>query len=139
MKEQLPKLTPKQDAFVKAYIANGGNGTQAAIEAGYKPNSARVVAAENLTKPDIKAYIDAHKRENHKAYTITVEQRLKWLEEVAKAGLGEYYDAQGNTRKENLAAVKGAVEVMNNMLGIDGSQQATPINVTIGVEDARRD
>ena len=42
------QLTLKQLAFVKAYLANRGNGTQAAIEAGYSKKSAHAIASENL-------------------------------------------------------------------------------------------
>ena len=47
------KLTAKQDAFVKAYLLNGGNATQAAIDAGYKEANAAVIGCENLIKPNI--------------------------------------------------------------------------------------
>lgn len=54
----MKKLTPKQKAFADEYLKSG-NATQAAIKAGYSDKSARFVGAENLTKPNIKAYIDA--------------------------------------------------------------------------------
>lgn len=47
------KLTEKQKRFVREYKTNGGNGTQAAIKAGYSEKTARKIANENLTKPDI--------------------------------------------------------------------------------------
>ena len=50
-------LTPKQKAFCEYYAANGGNGTQAAIDAGYSDNVAGQQGAENLKKPEIKEYI----------------------------------------------------------------------------------
>lgn len=53
-------LTKKQKIFVKEYIQNNGNGTQAALEA-YDTESERVaavIASENLTKPDIKNYLE---------------------------------------------------------------------------------
>jgi|ERR1043166_7377595 phage terminase small subunit len=46
-------LTPKQARFVSEYVANGNNGTQAAIAAGYSKNTAFVIASENLRKPKI--------------------------------------------------------------------------------------
>ena len=52
------KLTQKQRLFADEYIKSG-NATQSAIKAGYTEKSARFVGAENLTKPNIKAYIDA--------------------------------------------------------------------------------
>lgn len=51
------KLTPKQKTFCEEYVKNGGNGTQAAITAGYSKKNANVIASENLTKPYISAYI----------------------------------------------------------------------------------
>lgn len=53
MEKELQKLTLKQERFVDNYIANGGNGTQAAIEAGYSENCATVIATENLRKPNV--------------------------------------------------------------------------------------
>ena len=50
-------LTPKQEAFVKEYIKNGGNASDAARKAGYAPKSADVIGRENLRKPTISAYI----------------------------------------------------------------------------------
>ena len=50
-------LTPKQKAFCEYYAANGGNGTQAAIDAGYSEETATQIASQNLTKVDIQEYI----------------------------------------------------------------------------------
>ncbi|MCG0729796.1 terminase [Lactiplantibacillus plantarum] len=51
------KLTPKQQKFADEYIKSG-NAADAARKAGYSKRSARSVGQENLTKPDIKQYID---------------------------------------------------------------------------------
>lgn len=40
-----------------------GNATEAAIKAGYSDKSARFVGSENLTKPNIKFYIDKRRKE----------------------------------------------------------------------------
>lgn len=47
-------ITPKQQAFIHAYIANGGNGTQAAITAGYSPKGAAVQAHDLLKMEKIR-------------------------------------------------------------------------------------
>lgn len=52
------KLTVKQKKFADEYIICG-NATEAAIKAGYSKKTATVMASENLTKPNIKKYIDA--------------------------------------------------------------------------------
>ena len=53
------KPTLKQRHFIKAYVQNGGNATQAALEA-YDTTyaTARVIGCENLTKPYIRQEID---------------------------------------------------------------------------------
>ena len=50
------KLSPKQQAFADFYIELG-NATEAAKKAGYSEKTARFIGNENLTKPNIKAYI----------------------------------------------------------------------------------
>ena len=54
----MSKLTIKQDAFVKAYLLNGGNATQAAIKAGYSEKTAQRIGSENLTKRYLRDIID---------------------------------------------------------------------------------
>lgn len=46
------ELTEKELRFIDEWLVDP-NGTQAAIRAGYSPDSARQIAAENLTKPHI--------------------------------------------------------------------------------------
>lgn len=51
----MPELTPKQSAFIREYMANGGNGTKAA-QVAYDTNSynsAQSIASQNLDKPVI--------------------------------------------------------------------------------------
>ena len=52
------KLTTKQKIFCDEYLKSG-NAKEAAIKAGYSPKTAKSIGQENLTKPDLKAYIDA--------------------------------------------------------------------------------
>jgi phage terminase small subunit len=51
------KLTAKQQRFCDEYLIDL-NATQAAIRAGYSRKTARQTAAENMTKPVIKEYIE---------------------------------------------------------------------------------
>lgn len=51
-------LEPRQQRFVDEYLIDL-NGTQAAIRAGYSADSARQIAAENLSKPNIQAAVAA--------------------------------------------------------------------------------
>jgi hypothetical protein len=56
-KETAP-LTVKEARFAEEYVRNEGNGTKAAIAAGYSPDSAAVIAASNLRKLKIQERID---------------------------------------------------------------------------------
>ena len=60
--DDMKKLTIKQKKFADEYIISG-NATQAAIKAGYSEKTSTVIGAENLTKPNIKAYIDERMKE----------------------------------------------------------------------------
>jgi phage terminase small subunit len=55
--QALAELTPRRQLFVGEYLVDL-NGTQAAIRAGYSVDSARSIASENLTKPNILAAVD---------------------------------------------------------------------------------
>ena len=55
------ELKGKQVDFVREYLVDL-NATQAAIRAGYSPKTARSIANENLTKPDIQAAIERERR-----------------------------------------------------------------------------
>ena len=79
------KLTKKQDAFVKEYLLNGFNATQAAIKAGYSEDTARNIGAENLTKPYIKAAIEKHQKKADESFIKSKQDKLLILEEVMKA------------------------------------------------------
>lgn len=58
----MAKLTLKQQKFADEYIISG-NATQAAIKAGYKEKTANRIGSENLSKLDIKKYIDERLKE----------------------------------------------------------------------------
>lgn len=72
------KLTLKQKAFADFYIELG-NATEAAINAGYNEKSARFVGSENLTKPNIKNYIEERMKEIESERIAKAEEVLAFL------------------------------------------------------------
>lgn len=72
------KLTPKQKAFADFYIELG-NATEAVIKAGYNKNSARSVGSENLTKPNIKNYIEERMKQIESDRIAKAEEVLAFL------------------------------------------------------------
>ena len=77
-------LTPKQKAFCDEYLANGYNGTQAALKVGYSKKTAYSIAGENLKKPEIKAYIAEAKKKLYTNRIATAKELLETLTSIIR-------------------------------------------------------
>ncbi|MBE8117456.1 terminase small subunit, partial [Limosilactobacillus fermentum] len=77
------KLTAKQRLFADEYIKSG-NATQSAIKAGYSPKTVRSIGQENLTKPDIKAYIDAKMSEIESRKIADAKEAMQSITAIAR-------------------------------------------------------
>lgn len=77
------KLTVKQKKFSDEYIISG-NATDAALKAGYSPKTARFIGAENLSKPNIKSYIDKRLEELEDKAIAKQDEVLKYLTSVMR-------------------------------------------------------
>ncbi|MEL6280820.1 MAG: terminase small subunit [Pseudomonadota bacterium] len=94
-------LTPKQRAFVMAYVASG-NATQAAISAGYSERTARAIGPENLQKPAIAEAIRVE------AMRVATDMELseKWvLERLMREATLDGDDATHSARVTALATL----------------------------------
>ena len=79
----MAKMTAKQQRFCDEYLIDL-NATQAAIRAGYSEKTAKVIAAENLTKPNLKTYIDERMAEKEKSLIADQDEVLKYLTSVLR-------------------------------------------------------
>ena len=77
------KLTTKQKIFCDEYIKSG-NAKEAAIKAGYSPKTAKSIGQENLTKPDLKAYIDAKMAEIESHKIADAKEVLEFYTKVLR-------------------------------------------------------
>lgn len=86
-------LSKKQQMFVESYLTCL-NATQAAIRAGYSRRSAASIGSENLTKPEIKAAVDARLAEAK----IEADEVLAMLSDHARGTMGDFmiFDKGGN-------------------------------------------
>ncbi len=71
-------MTPKQQRFCDEYLISG-NATDAAIKAGYSPKTAKQMGCENLSKPDLRAYIDEQLDKLHSAKIADADEVLQYL------------------------------------------------------------
>lgn len=66
----LEQLTPRQAQFVREYVTSG-NAAEAARRAGYSERTAKVIACELLTKPDLQEAVQALQAQNAAQWEIT--------------------------------------------------------------------
>lgn len=92
------KLTAKQQRFCDEYLIDL-NATQAAIRAGYSKKTAKQIGQQNLTKLDLKEYIEKRMAEKEAALVADQDEVLKYLtsvlrgesqsEEIVVEGIGD--------------------------------------------------
>lgn len=75
-------MTKKQKLFCDEYLIDL-NATQAAIRAGYSPDTAYSIGQENLKKPEIRAHIDKAMAERSKRTGINADRILIELAKIA--------------------------------------------------------
>jgi len=124
-----------QEAYAKAVVINGGDKVAAYKTAGYSlnmnSNSISVASDKLFNHPKISLRIEQLRDKAEEKFTITVTQRLEWLKEITEAGIAKYMDANKIERRENLAASKSAISVMNEMLGVrEEESNSEPISIT---------
>ena len=81
-------LTARQLAFVEEYVCSR-NATQAAIRAGYSPKTARIIGAQNLSKPNIRREVRLRVDAVSIAMSIRAEDVLHELQKVAFANISD--------------------------------------------------
>ena len=89
----MAKLTEKQKRFVEEYLIDL-NATQAAIRAGYSPNTARDIGCENLAKPNIRACIDKEIAERSKRTGINQDRVIRELARLAFVNANDVIDME---------------------------------------------
>jgi len=113
----------KKILFVNAYLTNGGNKTQAAVTAGYKPGRAAEKAGQRLSQD---VAVQQKIREGHeKAVSIAgleVERTLLEIARVAYSDPRRLYDGRGRLLPvgelpDDVAAAIGSVEIEEEYSG----------------------
>lgn len=119
-------LTPKQARFVQEYLVDL-NGTQAAIRAGYSARTARQIADENLSKPDIAAAVETAIAERAKRTEITADRVLAEFAKLGFSDVRRIFTAAGGLQfptemDDETAAAVQSVEVVTRRVPGDEKQ-----------------
>lgn len=141
----MSELTAKEEAFAQAYVLGGCSDATAAWREAHPLSKAKAEtqhqkASRMLAKDNVKARIRALKKkaseQSEKDFGVSVEWRLDMLKKIADAGMAEWHDQGGNARRENLAAARGAIQTINDMLGValpgeKGKRKSFSVNLRI--------
>ena len=103
-------MTKKQKLFVEEYLIDL-NATQAAIRAGYSPDTAGSIGGENLKKPDISAAIAKAMAERSKRTGINQDRILQEIAKLALVNIDDVVDLKTGkikktATKEDLACIQ---------------------------------
>ena len=109
-------LNVKQNHFAHAYVACGGNGRAAAIQAGYSHTSAAKRACDLLKVPEVQDIVQSHRDAVLKAtqdFDVVSELKSLYRMSVASGSLAVAHNALATLgRLQNLEPVR-RVEVRN--------------------------
>lgn len=144
------KLTDKQKRFCDEYLIDL-NATQAAIRAGYSKRSARQIADKNMSKVDIRQYIDKRMAEKEKDLIANQDEVLKYLtavlrgqsisEEIVVESIGDYMSEARTIQKAPSEKDKlKAAELLGKRYGIYNEKVTMDVKpVVITGSDALED
>lgn len=96
-------MTSKQKRFVEEYLIDLC-ATQAAIRAGYSPETAGSIGSENLHKPEIRARIDAAMAELSRRTGANQERIVRELAKVAFVNAADVVDFENAKLLPNASA-----------------------------------
>lgn len=110
----MTKLPPKKMRYAEAYLRTG-NQTQAAIEAGYAPASARNQGNRLMSNADVREYIRERTREIEDAEIAKTNEVLKFLTSVMRGEVSDQFglDAQLTDR------IKAGTELLKRYTAAD--------------------
>ncbi len=94
-------LTAKQARFIEEYLVDG-NGTRAAIAAGYGRAGARVTACRTLANPNVRAQIEARQAKDARRLQIERQDLISGLLEAVE---------MGRERREPMAMITALREI----------------------------
>lgn len=96
-------MTKKQKLFVEEYLIDL-NATQAAIRAGYSPDTAQQIGSENLSKPVIRAKIDKAMAERSKRTGVNADRVVMELAKIAFVNAMDVIDQETATVKDDASS-----------------------------------
>lgn len=98
----MPKLSAKQKRFVDEYLIDL-NATQAAIRAGYSPDTANEIGSQNLVKLSIKNEIDKKMAERSRRTGVNADRVVRELAKIAFSKATDIVDTDTATLRSDVS------------------------------------
>ncbi len=116
-------LTAKQEAFCTEYLIDL-NATQAAIRAGYSPDSANEIAAENMAKPSVSSRVAELMALRSERTRISADRVLTELARMGFSDIRDYFTPEDGIRKvsalkDDAAAALQSMKVTKKVVDYD--------------------
>lgn len=114
--------TVRRTIFIEAYLANGGNATQAAVQAGYSVRSAGQLGSMLLKDVEIQDAIAKRRAELANRYKLTTDHVLRECARIVYSDPRRLFDARGGLRhvkdlEDEVAATIASIEVSDDVVG----------------------
>ncbi len=133
--EAQQKLTPRRQRFVDEYVLCG-SGAEAARRAGYSEKTARAIAAELLTKPDVLAAIQALQAQNAVRWDMSRQDVLSGVLEAIALARAKADPATMLAGYRDLARMCGFNEPEAVRVAVAGSGAAVMAAKFVAMSDA---
>lgn len=127
MRKSRASVAEREAVFIEAYIANGGNGTQAAREAGYAESGARRSAFKLLQRPAVIKALSARREKLARTYELTTESVIAELSKIVHADPRRMFAENGTLLPvkewpDDVAGMVASIEVDETFKG-DGKEK----------------
>lgn len=109
MNENKYNLTPKQLLFCHEYIKDL-NATQAVVRAGYSKKTARIIAAQNLSKLNIQRFLSELISNRFKLCDLKAEMIIEEYIKIAFSNISDYLETDG----KNIVALRSINDIHNS-------------------------
>lgn len=124
-------LTAKQLCFVEEYVVDF-NATQAAIRAGYSPETAYSIGSELLAKPLVRAELARRQQDRSERLEISADRVLQELAKLATFDPRKFFHPDGTPKSpweldDTTAAALAGVEVQQTYEGSGENRRITGV------------
>lgn len=123
--KKLLTLTERQEKFCQLYVENGGNGTQAAIDAGYNPKSATVTASQILRYPNVASKIKELRDKAAAPHIATSSEVMQFFSDVMTGKIKDQFGLETSVADRTKAAVELAKRTVDLDQKLAGKPDAT--------------